>query len=112
MTRRLVVVAVLLFLAACSGDGSGSDASATAACTHFKNVAADAGSGILNDAEFRGKLKEIYDSASVSEDAQLRDAARGMLASVTEGSPAERFKWHADDFVAACKRLGVYGESG
>ena len=67
-------------------------------------------SGILNMEEFRGKLKEVYDSASVSEDAEIRDSARGMLAAVTDPDPSgnvERFKWHAEDFAAACKRLGM-----
>lgn len=108
MTRRLLLV-LLLLLAGCGSSESSSDASAEAACRHFRNVVGDA--DILNNAELREKLKEIHDTASASEDAELQESARGMLASVTEGSPAERFKWHADDFVAACRRLGLYGDS-
>jgi hypothetical protein len=109
MTRRFLLVLILLTLVGCGSSEGGSDAGAEAACQHFRNVVGDA--DILNNAEFREKLKEVHDSASATEDAELRESARGMLASVTEGSPAERFKWHADDFVAACRRLGLYGDS-
>jgi hypothetical protein len=113
MIRRVVLVLVLLFLAGCgSSEGSGTDAGAEAACRHFGNVANDARAGILSNDEFRQKVKEIYDDASVSEDALIRDEARAMLAAATdaaagESSSAERFGWHAEAFLKSCQRLGM-----
>lgn len=79
-------------------DTVGEDASAELACTHFRNVAADVSDGLLTDQEMRGKLKEVNDTASVSEYLPVRKAARNLLASVTTGT--------TDEAVRAIEKMG------
>jgi hypothetical protein len=59
------------------------DTAAGLACGHLRNIAGDAGAGILSDTEFRDKIKEVYDTASVSNDADIRMYSRELLAAVT-----------------------------
>lgn len=93
---RIVLLLAGLLVAGC-GSSDNTDASAELACSHFRNVANDVSAGILNTTEFRDKIKEIYDTASVSDDAEVREEAQGMLAAATdvaagESGSAERFK--------------------
>jgi hypothetical protein len=81
------------------------DAAAELACGHFRNIANDAGAGILSDAEFRDKMKEVYETASVSEDAEIRSNARELLAAVTQ-EDVNRFSTAVAGFASACSRLG------
>lgn len=105
MKRWLVLIVVLA--AACGSNGSGSegDASAELACTHFRNVAADAGAGILTGSELRTKLQEVYNDAQVSLEPGVADGAREMLAAVTEGD-TQRFETAATDFSSSCSSAG------
>lgn len=105
--RGLVVLGVLGFLlytfcfSGESGTGNGSGDSArensSLACDHFRNIAGDASSGILTDAELREKLKEVDDNASIAT-VRVRNAARRMLAGATSGS---------SDFEAAIREMGA-----
>jgi hypothetical protein len=54
------------------------------ACDHFRNVAYDAGHGLLTIPELRNKVKEVYDDAIIATP-EVQVAARNMLASVTSG---------------------------
>lgn len=99
-----IVGAVVLSLAGVGDDGSSGgsdDAGAELACSHFHNVAVDASEGILTGSELREKLQEIDDSASVSEDAAVRTAARSMLAANTAGD-RERFEQAVGSMSDAC----------
>lgn len=82
------------------------DASAELGCTHFRNIMGDVSAGILTDAELRTKIKEVYDTAYVSENAGVPDGARAMLAAITaEDSTA--FLAAATAFDGACRAVGV-----
>jgi hypothetical protein len=82
------------------------DASAELACTHLRNVAKDAGKGILTDDEFRDKIKEVYETASVSEDPEIRQNSQELLAAATQGD-VDSFTASAQGMLQACQRLGV-----
>ena len=81
------------------------DTAAGLACGHLRNIAGDAGAGILSDTEFRDKIKEVYDTASVSDDADIRMYSRELLAAVTQ-QDIDRFSTAAAGFASACSRLG------
>lgn len=106
--RRAVAVVVLVLSACASGGGGsrGPDAGAELACTHFRNVADDAAAGILTTSELRGKLQEVYEDASVSEETGIAAQAQRMLAAITEGD-MDRFDSAVTAFSNACERLGL-----
>lgn len=81
------------------------DAAAQLACGHFRNVANDAGAGILSDTEFRDKIKEVHETASVSDDPDIRLYSQELLAAVTQ-QDIDRFTTAATGFASACSRLG------
>lgn len=96
----LGIILVVLFglILATSGGGKSDqpantakdkDAAATLACQHFSNVLGDVRDGVLTDSEFRAKMQEVNDDAKVSEDAQVRNSARDLLAAVTSGTTDE-----------------------
>ena len=82
------------------------DASAQLSCEHFHNVMSDFIGGILTTVELRSKIQEVYDTASVSENAGIPDGARSLLASATaDNGPA--FLASARVFTAACEAVGL-----
>lgn len=101
---RAAFLAALL-LAACSETESGPDASADLACTHFRNVAADAGAGILAYDELREKLQEVYDDARYSEEPGIAEGAERMLADATAVSGTLPDSMRA--FADACSAIGL-----
>jgi hypothetical protein len=96
-------------LAGCSsgagGDIGRGDASAELACTHFRNVASDAASGILSYDEMRGKFQEVYNDAKHSQSAGIARDAQAMLADVTQVDTAS-FGTHLGAFAADCTAAG------
>lgn len=85
---------------------AGPDASSELACRHFRNVAADASAGILNDAELRGKLAEVHDDGKYAEAAGIARASRDMLASITAGD-MDDFNDAVNRMDRACDRAGL-----
>jgi hypothetical protein len=81
------------------------DASTRVSCAHFRNVMGDVQQGILNDAELRDKLKEVNDSASVSEREDIRAGGTAMLRAMTTGT-TEELLTAAGKFDTACDRAG------
>lgn len=82
------------------------DASTRVSCEHFRNIMSDVAQGVLNDAELRDKLKEVNDSASVSERDDIRAGAVAMLRAITTGT-TEEFLTAAGEFDSACDRAGL-----
>lgn len=82
------------------------DGSAILACTHFRNVINDAIKGVLTDEELRAKIKQVYDTASVSENAGIPDGAQALLAAATSGNP-DAFNAAASTFDSACNAVGT-----
>ncbi len=80
------------------------DASAQLACTHFRNVMGDV--DVLTVPELRAKLREVHETASVSEWEAVRTGARRMLAAVTRDD-AEGLLDAAKGFSRVCKELGL-----
>jgi hypothetical protein len=117
MRRALLLLIAPLLLTAC---GSGSettgepvagkaqatkaDASTTFACRHFRNVIGDL--DVLSDAELREKIKEVETDANVSENANIREHGRAMLAALT-ANDAGAFMEDAKAFAQVCSELGV-----
>jgi hypothetical protein len=81
------------------------DASTQASCQHFRNVIGDVGQGVLSDAELRDKFKEVNDSASVSERADIRAGGVAMLRAITTGTTEDLLK-AVGQFDKACDRAG------
>jgi hypothetical protein len=79
----------------------GADASARVACRHWRNVAGDASRGLLSDLELREKLQEVHGSARVSEEADVRLHAEGLLAAATARDSAA-LEIHATGLSQAC----------
>lgn len=104
-TVLLVVIGLALALAIYGAVRGGSDdepdAGAKLACRHFRNVARDFSDGVLTVPEFRDKLKEVDDDASVSEEPGIASGARRMLAAVTAMDDAELAD-AVTDFGDAC----------
>jgi hypothetical protein len=102
----LVVVVVIAGRGGGNNEHSEADASAQLACRHFRNVAADYSAGLLTMTELRGKLQEVNDDASVSQEPGIASSARGMLAAITAGDDAAL----ATQVIAmsrACDQAGV-----
>lgn len=81
----------------------GADASAKVACGHFRNVANDAAKGILGTDQLLPKMREVYDSASVSDNIRVRTAAQQLLAAVTADNDASA---QVQEMSAACTAIG------
>jgi hypothetical protein len=75
------------------------------ACEHWRNVMRDVRDGVLTDAELRAKLKEVDGSTAIAT-VQVQEAARRMLAAVTQGD-AEAFAAAVSEMDAACTASGV-----
>jgi hypothetical protein len=69
------------------------------ACQDFYKARADARGGILTAAEMRTRLQAVHERAQYSDDPQIRDSARGLLAAATSGAPAAGF---VDQLTSAC----------
>jgi hypothetical protein len=82
------------------------DGSAQLACVHFRNVINDALKGILTDDELRAKIKQVYDTASVSENTGIPDGAQALLAAATSGD-ADAFNAAAIALDSACTAVGT-----
>ena len=87
MRRWWVASAAVLALVGCtSSNGNGdADGSASLACQHFRNVAADYSDEILTMDELRDKLKEVDGDAQYSTEPGVASSARAMLAAITAG---------------------------
>lgn len=79
------------------------DASATLACQHFSNVLGDIRDGILTGDEARQKLVEVNDDARYSEDLQVRNSSKALLAAFTSGTPDE-VSTATNSLVQACTK--------
>ncbi len=90
---------------ASSSSGRDGDASSRLACSHFRNVAGDASAGILTDSELRQKLKEVNDTAKVSDVSSVRRAAQSMLSASTSGS-LDSLSSAVSSMDSACKSVG------
>ena len=86
--------------------GTSADASAELACGHFRNVVSDINDGLLTPGEVRVKIQEVYDTASVSENAGIADGARSMLAAATADNGPE-FLLAMNGFADSCRAAGV-----
>jgi hypothetical protein len=82
------------------------DASAKAACEHFRNIMSDVAAGILTDAELREKFRDVRRSASVSEEPGLAQAGTKLLASMTTGSTEDLLE-AAGRFDRECDQAGL-----
>jgi hypothetical protein len=82
------------------------DASARAACQHFRNVMDDVAAGILTDAELREKAREVRNMASGSEEPGLAQAGTRLLAGMTTGTTEDLLK-AAGDFDRECDQAGL-----
>jgi hypothetical protein len=80
------------------------DASTELSCIHFRNVMGDL--DVLTVPELRGKLKEVYSTASVSPIDAIRAHSRGMLAAVT-ADDGEALLSSAKQFSDACRFFGL-----
>lgn len=110
----LAVVVVLVLIGSDSGDSGSStssksaDATAQAACTHFKNATHDLTSGLLTMPDYREKLKEVHRSASASDLRGLESAARGVLASITF-SDTDQLETAARQMFRLCSDVPAFG---
>jgi hypothetical protein len=108
--RFTIALIAVLALAGCGSSTSPAspkaDAPAQVACEHFHNVMGDFNNGLLTTAEMRDKIKQVYDTASVSEDAGIPDGAQSMLAATTADDGAA-FLTASAAFTAACKAVGL-----
>lgn len=85
MRRTLVAeLAVCVILTACGCSQTG-HSDAGEACKDFRSFAAAAAGGELTDHEAVTRSRSIYEAASVSHNARVRDAARDFAASVAHG---------------------------
>lgn len=82
------------------------DASARVACDHWRNIVSDISKGLLTDEEIRTKVKEVYDSAWVSDSPGIAENAEALLRSVTMDD-GEAFMEAIGDFTAACLDVGA-----
>jgi hypothetical protein len=83
-------------------DETKGDASARLACGHFYNVLGDVRDGVLTDFELREKLREIHDTARVSETPGIASSAQAMLAAATTGTSSDVLD-AASRMVDACE---------
>jgi hypothetical protein len=81
----------------------GADASAKVSCGHFRNVANDASKGVLGVDQLLPKMREVYDSARVSDNIRVRTAAQEMLAAITADRDATV---QVNEMSAACTAIG------
>jgi len=107
MVGLMLLCGVGLLWGAIKGDdstsASGADASASVACGHFRNVANDAAKGVLGADQLLPKMREVYDSASVSDNIRVRTAAQQLLAAVTADNDASA---QVQEMSAACTAIG------
>jgi hypothetical protein len=82
------------------------DASAKAACEHFRNIMSDVANGILTDAELREKFRGVHRSASISDEPGLAQAGTKLLASMTTGTTQDLLK-AAGQFDRECDQAGL-----
>jgi hypothetical protein len=108
--KKTIVIAGLAaaLTAACGGEPAQEhpDVGARAACEHFRNVAGDMGAGILTPDEMRAKVKEVYESASVSKEPGMAEAGQHLLSAATEGDP-DRLLVNFKLFDAKCDEAGL-----
>ena len=75
------------------------------ACRDFRSLMADLDAGILNDAEMRSGLQEIYRDVEYSDHRALRTGAQGMLRAFTQG-PLDNMADSAQIFSDECRKHG------
>jgi hypothetical protein len=83
MTIALALAGSLL--AACGGgdEAAAGDQSAEMACENFRVLAGDVQDGQLTNAEMRSAMQEVEGQASRSDDKELAESARAMVAAIT-----------------------------
>ena len=101
--RFLVVLVLLTACGETTQDDPGSgDASAQLACRDFYDVAAEA--DLMNDAELRGRLQDLWNTAEISATPGIAESARAMLETVTSGD-IDAFEGAVGDMEAACANV-------
>lgn len=88
-----------------TSSSGGSDNATGASCEHFRNIVGDISKGILSDTEIRGKMQEVYDTASISLDPGIPDGAQALLAAATAGDPAA-MATAISAFSTSCSNVG------
>lgn len=83
-----------------SGDGE-----AIYACDHFRNIMGDVKNGLLTDAEFRDKIKQVNGNAQISTTPGIATDAQAMLADITQGDEPT-FMSDATSFSDDCNNIG------
>jgi hypothetical protein len=78
------------------------DGPAQFACSHYQNVSEEAAAGLLTDDEIRSKIREVYDTAKLSETPGIADSAERMLQAVT-AMDAEALTRASEDFTSVCE---------
>lgn len=119
----LIVIGVLVLIGQFSGGSSGdsttnSNSGKTSAssalevdfvtkraCRIWRQVISEGSKGVQSYEELRAGMKEVYDVAKVSYDADIVDAATRQLAAITSGDN-EAFKKAGNDFGLACESKG------
>lgn len=75
------------------------------ACRIWRQVVDEGSKGVQTTEELRAGMKEVYDVAKVSYDADIVEAATRQLAAITSGD-VDAFKEAATDFGVACQSKG------
>ena len=75
------------------------------ACRIWHQVVEEGSKGVQTTEELRAGMKEVYDVAKVSNDADIVDAATRQMAAITSGD-VDAFKVAANDFGIACQSKG------
>lgn len=78
----------------------GGDSGAKLACRDFYDVARNI--DLMNDAELRERLQDIWNTAEVSETPGIAESAREMLAGMTSGD-SDQLSEGVDGMAAACE---------
>jgi hypothetical protein len=75
------------------------------ACRIWHQVVEEGSKGVQTTEELRAGMKEVYDVAKVSYDADIVDAATRQLAAITKGD-VDAFRVASNDFGVACQSKG------
>jgi hypothetical protein len=75
------------------------------ACRIWRQVIDEGSKGVQTTEELRAGMKEVYEVAKVSYDADIVKAATRQLAAITNGD-VDAFKVAATDFGVACQSKG------
>lgn len=85
------------------------DSSAEVACNHWANVVGDIRDGVLTGPEVRTKVKEVNESARVSDNERVRTAAQEALRAATQAQDADELGQAFGELNNACQ-AEVFGQ--